>query len=133
MIISFGLAIEMIVLLISRTAWVISLCCSVTKFEFLHSIAYVNLCAGVYESHCGSVRDVEAIAPVISPSVNPQPFLPLLAPSPLTPFTNGSVPTLSGIRYMPLLWYIVIAVSQILVCDYSKKFSKKIKQSWRSQ
>lgn len=54
-----------------------------------------SLC--VYESHCGSVRDVEAIAPVISPSVNPQPFLPLLAPSPLTPFTNGSVPTLSGL------------------------------------
>lgn len=75
---------------------------------------------------------MEAIAPDISSSVNPQPFLPLLAPSPLTPFTNGSVPTLSGMRYMPLLWYIAIAVSQILVCDLprdNKKFSKKIKHS----
>ncbi|XP_062009463.1 uncharacterized GPI-anchored protein At1g61900-like isoform X1 [Rosa rugosa] len=54
-----------------------------------------SLC--VYESQCGSVGDVEAIAPDISSSVNPQPFLPLLAPSPLTPFTNDSIPTLSGL------------------------------------
>ncbi|XP_048327228.2 uncharacterized GPI-anchored protein At1g61900 isoform X1 [Ziziphus jujuba] len=46
--------------------------------------------------HCGSLSDVPANAPDISPSVNPQPFLPLLAPSPLTPFINNSV-TLSGL------------------------------------
>lgn len=34
--------------------------------------------------------------PEISPSEAPQPLLPLLAPSPLTPFTNSTVPKLSG-------------------------------------
>lgn len=34
----------------------------------------------------------------ISPSMQPQPFIPLLAPSPLIiPFTNNSLPKLSGI------------------------------------
>ncbi|XP_039689866.1 uncharacterized GPI-anchored protein At1g61900 isoform X2 [Medicago truncatula] len=33
----------------------------------------------------------------ISPSTQPQPFIPLLAPSPLIPFTNNSVPKLSGL------------------------------------
>lgn len=56
------------------------------------------MCAGVYESHCDPVRDAEAIAPDVATGVNPQPFLPLLAPSPLTPFTNNSVPALSGTR-----------------------------------
>ncbi|XP_030491687.1 uncharacterized GPI-anchored protein At1g61900 isoform X1 [Cannabis sativa] len=35
--------------------------------------------------------------PQISPSGAPQPFLPLLAPSPLAPFTNTSSPKLSGL------------------------------------
>ncbi|GAV74947.1 hypothetical protein CFOL_v3_18427, partial [Cephalotus follicularis] len=35
--------------------------------------------------------------PEISPSGTPQPFLPLLAPSPLAPFTNSTIPKLSGI------------------------------------
>ncbi|RVX07929.1 putative GPI-anchored protein [Vitis vinifera] len=36
--------------------------------------------------------------PEISPSGAPQPFLPLLAPSPLTPFTtNSTIPKLSGL------------------------------------
>ncbi|BBH00001.1 Uncharacterized GPI-anchored protein [Prunus dulcis] len=52
---------------------------------------------GVYESRGGSVRNTEAIAPDISSSVSPQPFLPLLAPSPLTAFTNYSIPKLSGL------------------------------------
>ncbi|PKI57973.1 hypothetical protein CRG98_021624 [Punica granatum] len=38
-----------------------------------------------------------AMAPDISPGGEPQPFLPSLAPSPLTPFTNNTVPTLSGL------------------------------------
>ncbi|OMO64843.1 hypothetical protein COLO4_31763 [Corchorus olitorius] len=38
-----------------------------------------------------------AFLPEITPSASPQPFLPLLAPSPLSPFTNSSVPKLSGL------------------------------------
>ncbi|KAE8075713.1 hypothetical protein FH972_014406 [Carpinus fangiana] len=40
---------------------------------------------------------VNALAPDISPSADSQPFLPLLAPSLLTPFTNTTVPKLSGL------------------------------------
>lgn len=35
--------------------------------------------------------------PEISPTGAPQPFLPLLAPSPLAPFTNSTIPKLSGL------------------------------------
>lgn len=38
----------------------------------------------------------DELLPMISPSTAPQPFLPLLAPSPLTPFTNNTTPKLSG-------------------------------------
>ncbi|XP_010276075.1 PREDICTED: uncharacterized GPI-anchored protein At1g61900-like isoform X2 [Nelumbo nucifera] len=38
-----------------------------------------------------------AMLPATSPIGAPQPFLPLLAPSPPTPFTNSSVPRLSGL------------------------------------
>ncbi|KAF7823136.1 putative GPI-anchored protein [Senna tora] len=38
---------------------------------------------------------VDELSPGISPSVEPQPLLPVLAPSPLRPFTNNSVPNLS--------------------------------------
>ncbi|CAN1222446.1 Uncharacterized GPI-anchored protein At1g61900 [Linum grandiflorum] len=34
--------------------------------------------------------------PELSPNGAPQPFLPLLAPSPLSPFTNSTIPRLSG-------------------------------------
>ncbi|KAK9092068.1 hypothetical protein Syun_026979 [Stephania yunnanensis] len=44
-----------------------------------------------------SESSIEPILPAASPSVEPQPFLPSLAPSPLTPFTNKSVPRLSGL------------------------------------
>ncbi|KAL4620146.1 hypothetical protein ACB092_06G132600 [Castanea dentata] len=37
-----------------------------------------------------------ALAPDISPSGDTQPFIPLLAPSPLTPFTNNTLPVLSA-------------------------------------
>jgi hypothetical protein len=46
---------------------------------------------------------VNALAPDISPSADSQPFLPLLAPSPLTPFTNTTVPKLSGLVYLPFV------------------------------
>lgn len=59
------------------------------------------------ETHCDPVIDVKesvlleakvnALAPDISPSAEAQPFLPLLAPSPLTPFTNTTMPKLSGL------------------------------------
>lgn len=39
---------------------------------------------------------VDAMIPKISPIGSPQPLLPLLAPSPLVPFTNTSIPKLSG-------------------------------------
>lgn len=38
-----------------------------------------------------------AVTPKISPSAEPQPFLPSLAPAPLMPFTNATVPKLSGL------------------------------------
>ncbi|KAG6657804.1 hypothetical protein CIPAW_04G116400 [Carya illinoinensis] len=40
---------------------------------------------------------VNALAPDISPAGDSQPFLPLLAPSQLTPFTNNTVLILSGL------------------------------------
>ncbi|KAL6992785.1 hypothetical protein U1Q18_010900 [Sarracenia purpurea var. burkii] len=44
------------------------------------------------------IMEADALLPEISPtpSADPQPLLPLLAPSPLTPFTNNTVPKLSG-------------------------------------
>ncbi|KAG5047571.1 hypothetical protein JHK86_016977 [Glycine max] len=59
------------------------------------------------KSHGSSIRfakysfsitnKVDALPPAIPPSsTQPQPFIPLLAPSPLIPFTNKSVPKLSG-------------------------------------
>ncbi|KAI4298678.1 hypothetical protein L6164_032210 [Bauhinia variegata] len=42
-------------------------------------------------------KQVDSIFPKLSPIGSPQPFLPLLAPSPLTPFTNTSTPKLSGL------------------------------------
>ncbi|KAK7245849.1 hypothetical protein RIF29_40701 [Crotalaria pallida] len=43
------------------------------------------------DNHVGSML------PELSPLGAPQPFLPLLAPSPLVPFTNTSIPKLSGL------------------------------------
>ncbi|KAK7263527.1 hypothetical protein RJT34_31118 [Clitoria ternatea] len=41
--------------------------------------------------------NADALPPAIIPSTQPQPFIPLIAPSPLRPFTNNSVPKLSGL------------------------------------
>lgn len=46
------------------------------------------------DNHVGSM--FPKIAPLSAPQ-GPQPFLPLLAPSPMTPFTNISIPKLSGL------------------------------------
>ncbi|XP_059662229.1 uncharacterized GPI-anchored protein At1g61900 [Cornus florida] len=42
-------------------------------------------------------KRADALLPEYSPSAAPQPLLPLLAPSPLTPFTNSTIPKLSGL------------------------------------
>jgi hypothetical protein len=67
--------------------------------------------AGLCQTHSAPFIDIKesllmetkvnAVAPDISPSADSQPFLPLLAPSPLTPFTNTTVPKLSGLVYLP--------------------------------
>lgn len=69
--------------------------------------------AGLCQTHSASFIDIKesllmetkvnALAPDISPSADSQPFLPLLAPSPLTPFTNTTVPKLSGLVYLPFM------------------------------
>ncbi|KAE8714899.1 Detected protein of unknown function [Hibiscus syriacus] len=43
------------------------------------------------------MRGADAFLLEITPSASPQPFLPLLAPSPLTPFTNSTIQKLSGL------------------------------------
>ncbi|KAH9749489.1 putative GPI-anchored protein [Citrus sinensis] len=48
------------------------------------------------KGHISVNRRVDDLLPEIPPSEAPQPFLPLLAPSPLAPFTNSTVPKLSG-------------------------------------
>lgn len=44
---------------------------------------------------------VDVLPPDISPITQPRPFIPFLAPSPLRPFANDSVPKLSGIVTFP--------------------------------
>lgn len=75
---------------------------------------YIVLYAGPYRSQCIPHNDVKGfifekinnntMAPEISPSVEPQPFLPLLAPSPATPISSSSLPKLSGIMYLPFFY-----------------------------
>ncbi|KAL5978578.1 hypothetical protein ACLOJK_029695 [Asimina triloba] len=55
-----------------------------------HSVSYEK----------GSVQTDEnstVMLPITSPNDAPQPFIPLLAPAPLAPFTNTTVPRLSGL------------------------------------
>jgi hypothetical protein len=75
---------------------------------------------------------VNALAPDISPSADSQPFLPLLAPSPLIPFANSTVPKLSGLVYLPFMatakpynliqriFAVVSCTCPKLVCDMKK-------------
>ncbi|KAK6124463.1 hypothetical protein DH2020_041793 [Rehmannia glutinosa] len=53
--------------------------------------------SGYSKSSTLAVRRADELLPEISPNAAPQPFLPLLAPSPLTPFTNSTIPQLSGL------------------------------------
>ncbi|CAL5408370.1 unnamed protein product [Camellia sinensis] len=61
----------------------------------------------LHESCCGSLdylksseimdKRTDALSPEMSPSAAHQPYFPLVAPSPLAPFTNNTVPKLSGL------------------------------------
>ncbi|CDP04392.1 unnamed protein product [Coffea canephora] len=71
---------------------------------YLHSVFLLLLC--LFTSYCSSSSYIKssviaqrkhALLPEISPSEAPQPLLPLLAPSPFSPFTNSSIPKLSGV------------------------------------
>ncbi|KAE9594675.1 hypothetical protein Lalb_Chr18g0056311 [Lupinus albus] len=76
-------------------------------FLLLFLLNYFSFSHCVHGSHSGRldyvrhpvVKDnhVEPMFPELSPLGSPQPFLPLLAPSPLAPFTNTSIPKLSGL------------------------------------
>ncbi|KAL7088687.1 hypothetical protein ACP275_13G143100 [Erythranthe tilingii] len=50
-----------------------------------------------YKSSIQADKKADVLLPYTSPTASPQPFLPLLAPSPLTPFTNSTIPQLSGL------------------------------------
>ncbi|XP_009789015.1 putative GPI-anchored protein At1g61900 isoform X1 [Nicotiana tabacum] len=54
------------------------------------------------DSSCSAgslIKDIkeDELLPEISPNAAPQPLLPLFAPSPLAPFTNSTLPKLSGL------------------------------------
>ncbi|KAL1834330.1 hypothetical protein ACET3Z_003981 [Daucus carota] len=55
-----------------------------------------SCCNSLHSASPAILNGNEPLLPVTSPTTAPQPFLPLLAPSPLGPFTNSSVPKLSG-------------------------------------
>ncbi|KAL6546749.1 hypothetical protein OROMI_022470 [Orobanche minor] len=58
-----------------------------------HESCFILL--GYSKSYTLAVRRADELLPYTSPTASPQPFLPLLAPSPLTPFTNSTIPRLS--------------------------------------
>lgn len=64
-------------------------------------LAYVNesLCTpSNYLKTSVPITDAsDAFLPMISPQSSPEPLMPFLAPSPLSPFTNYTVPKLSGL------------------------------------
>ncbi|KAA8524630.1 hypothetical protein F0562_011053 [Nyssa sinensis] len=67
---------------------------------FLLLSLHDSQCIPLRSTVCPAILEIkhDALTPDISPSVDPQPFLPLLAPSPLMPFTNNyGVPKLSGL------------------------------------
>ncbi|KAL3576081.1 hypothetical protein D5086_021364 [Populus alba] len=79
------------------------------KLKLSLSMVFVEvllLISSLNECHCSPFNDfggplstdrrVDGFLPEISPNSAPQPLLPLLAPTPLAPFTNSTVPKLSG-------------------------------------
>ncbi|KAI4334097.1 hypothetical protein L6164_018829 [Bauhinia variegata] len=65
------------------------------------------LLLGIYKSQCyplggtkysiSDAKTVDELSPNTAPTIQPQPFLPLLTPSPLSPIRNYSVHKLSGL------------------------------------
>ncbi|XP_004293284.1 PREDICTED: uncharacterized GPI-anchored protein At1g61900 [Fragaria vesca subsp. vesca] len=59
---------------------------------------HVSCCCGLdpRKDSVLTIRQRDSMLPMIPPTAAPKPFLPLLAPSPLAPFTNITVPKVSG-------------------------------------
>ncbi|XP_028785610.1 uncharacterized GPI-anchored protein At1g61900-like isoform X2 [Neltuma alba] len=78
---------------------------ALSRTHVLHITLLLLLC--IHASQCSSssgakvsssvTTKVDVLPPDISPSIESQPLLPLLAPSPLKPFTNYTLPKLSGL------------------------------------
>lgn len=94
-------------------------------FSFLHQWTGFN------SSDCNSmnnmksslqfIKKVDNLLPEISPSGNPEPLYPLLAPSPLSPFTitNNTAPKLSGaLNFVLLLWNFVQFLEEMKFCIF---------------
>ncbi|KAF3970951.1 hypothetical protein CMV_005403 [Castanea mollissima] len=67
---------------------------------FLLALCFHESCCSQLDHLTGPVlmdKRRDAFLPEISPSGSPQPFIPMLAPSPLIPFTNTTTPKLSGL------------------------------------
>ncbi|KAK4588327.1 hypothetical protein RGQ29_019349 [Quercus rubra] len=67
---------------------------------FLLALCFHESCCTQLDHLTGPVlmdKRRDAFMPEISPSGSPQPFIPMLAPSPLIPFTNTTTPKLSGL------------------------------------
>ncbi|KAK8517301.1 hypothetical protein V6N13_092583 [Hibiscus sabdariffa] len=74
---------------------------TMSLLELFMFLACFHECLSTPTDHLKSYKSTErgtvSFLPEITPSASPQPFLPLLAPSPLTPFTNSTIPKLSGL------------------------------------
>lgn len=64
--------------------------------EILYILDYVSANTSLQKYDTASSIEEYTPMPYISPNGSPQPFIPLLAPSPLAPFTNSTTPKLSG-------------------------------------
>ncbi|KAL3627500.1 hypothetical protein CASFOL_028863 [Castilleja foliolosa] len=67
-----------------------------TLIFLLCALQYCCIVSGYSKSSSLEVRRADELLPYTSPTGAPLPFLPLIAPSPLTPFTNSTIPRLSG-------------------------------------
>lgn len=82
---------------------------------------------GLSNCHGGSLgENIKALAPYIAPSETPEPFLPVLGPSPmmpLTPLTNGSIPVLSGMFFMLKMKYLSVHIINFTMDYFLAKYS----------
>lgn len=71
------------------------------------------------DSHVGSmIPKIPPMIPEIPPLGAPQPLLPLIAPSPLAPFTNASTPKLSGyfLNAAVIFWNLKTLMEIFVTC-----------------